>query len=235
MKKMKIILLITLKVILFIPANVFAQEEVENEKESPFSIGTDIVSSYVWRGTKLSGPALQPYLEYSVEGFTIGSWGSFGFNDQVAEADLYVSYNFGFGLSLGVTDYYYQGAPYFRYTTDSSSHAFELNLGYEIKGFSLSGNYILNDASKGGPLNMGGDMYFELGYGFKFFDIFIGAGNGWHTYEEYGESDEFGIVNAGISVAKDLKITDSFSLPLSAALIFNPQAETFSVVGTISF
>ncbi len=27
----------------------------------------------------------------------------------------------------------------------------------------------------------GGDMYFELGYAFKYFGIYLGAGDGWHT------------------------------------------------------
>lgn len=233
MKKMKLSFLTALTAICLISFDLYAQEE--SEKESPFSFGTDIVSSYVWRGTKLSGPALQPYLEYSIAGLTIGSWGSFGFNDQVAEADLYASYSFNYGLSIGITDYYYQGAPYFRYTTDSSSHAFELNLGYEIKGFSFSGNYIINKASEGGPANMGDDLYFELGYSFEYFDVFIGAGNGWHTFEDPGKSDVFEIVNIGISASKELKIAESFSLPVSVTVILNPQTETFNIVGTISF
>ncbi len=29
---------------------------------------------------------------------------------------------------------------------DNGSHAFEINLGYEIKGFSIAGNYIVNEA-----------------------------------------------------------------------------------------
>lgn len=234
MKKLKFTLLTFLVLTLLYPSNTFSQEKVEVEKTSPFSIGTDIVTSYVWRGTKLSGPALQPYLEYSIAGFTVGSWNSFGFNDQVAEADLYASYRFDFGLSIGLTDYYVQGTPYFRYTTDSSSHAFEINLGYEINSFTISGNYITNDASKGLG-NIGGDTYIELAYGFKYFNVFIGAGNGWHTLESLNTGDEFAVVNIGVSASKELKLTESFSLPISGAIVLNPQTETFNVVGTISF
>ena len=138
-------------------------------------------------------------------------------------------------MSIGITDYYYQGTPYFRYTTDSSSHAFEINLEYKIKGFIISGNYIINKASKEGPANMGGDLYFELSYGFKHFDIFIGAGNGWHTFEHPGKGDVFEICNIGVSSSKELHITKSFSLPVSGAVILNPQTETFNIVSTVSF
>ena len=198
---------------------VNAQEKV-TEKENPFSVGVDVVSSYVWRGTKFSGPAVQPYLEFGKGGFAIGSWGSFGFGDEVSEADLYVSYAFDFGLSLGVTDYYYQGTPYFRYSTDSASHAFEVNAGYELADFTISANYIVNDASQGGPANAGSDLYFELGYSFGDFDVFVGAGDGWHTSD-----GEFNVCNVGILVTKEIK-----SIPVFGSVILNPEKESFDIV-----
>ncbi len=228
MKTLKKSMLVVLSTTLLISSSLYAQED--STKESPFSVGTDIVTSYVWRGTKYSGPAFQPCIEYGVGGLTIGSWGSFGFTDQVAEADLYLSYGFDFGLSLGLTDYYYQGNDYFKYTDTTASHAFEVNLGYETGGFSLGANYILNDAHAGGPANSGGDMYFELGYGFKNLDVFVGAGNGWHTSD-----GEFGLCNIGIGTSKDIKITDSYSLPVSGQVVLNPERKEFNIVVGISF
>ena len=212
--------------------SLFAQEE---ESSSPFSVGGDIVSSYVWRGSKIgSGPNIQPYVELALGNFTIGSWGSFSYHEggDFMEADLYASYGFDFGLSLGVTDYFYQGPdyPYFRYDTDSASHAFELNLGYEIGSLSISANYILNDASMGGPANAGSDMYFELGYAFEYFDIFVGAGDGWHTSDA-----EFALCNIGISTSSEIEISDKFSLPVSGAVIINPEKEEFNLVVGVSF
>lgn len=228
MKTLKKSLLIALTTLILISSNAFAQEEIK--KESPFSVGTDLVSSYVWRGTKFSGPAIQPFVEYSVAGLTIGSWGSFGFADQVAEADLYLSYGFNFGLSLGVTDYYYQGSPYFDYTDTIASHAFEINLGYEISNFSIAANYILNDAHAGGPANSGADMYFELGYAFEFFDVFVGAGDGWHTSD-----GKFGLCNIGIGTSKEVKITDNYSLPIFGQVLLNPEREELNIVVGLSF
>lgn len=215
--------------------NINAQEEetvVQEESTSPFSVGVDLVSSYVWRGVKYSGPALQPMVEYGVGGFTIGAWGSFGMglvNEAVNEADLYAGYEFESGLNIGVTDYYYQGSSYFEYSDSISSHAIEVNLGYEIQGFTVSANYIVNNSEYGAG-SKGNDMYFELGYEFKNFNVFIGAGDGWHT-----STNEFEVCNIGISANKELKLTDKFSLPVSGFLSINPQLESLNVVAAISF
>jgi hypothetical protein len=209
------------------PINLNAQEE---EKSSPFDVGGDLVSSYLWRGTKFgTGPAVQPYLSFAVGGFTIGGWGSYSFGaSSFAEADIYLSYGFDFGLSIGVTDYYFPGTKYGDYSVETGAHAFEINLGYEIKGFAISANYILNEA--GGAGSSGGDMYFEAGYSFSYFGVHVGAGDGWHT-----STGNFEVTNIGLTAAKDIAITDKFSLPVSGALIWNPQREQYHVVVGISF
>ncbi len=121
---------------IFTPGNLNAQQE---DSSSPFSVGGDLVSSYLWRGTKFgTGPAIQPYVELGLGNFSIGGWGSYCFtSDEAAEADLYLSYGFDFGLSIGMTDYYFPGTDYFEYSTESGAHAFEINLGYELMDFPL--------------------------------------------------------------------------------------------------
>ncbi len=212
-----------------------AQEE---DKDSSFSVGADFYSNYIWRGTKFgTGPAFQPSVKFTSGGLTLGSWGSFDANGYT-EADIYASYAFDFGLSIGITDYYF-GAPYFTFGSDSSSHAFEANLGFVIGDLSLSGNYILNKSDKMdtegniiGAGSVGGDLYFEAGYTFTGFKIFAGAGNGWHTLDS--DEDEFGICNVGLSTWKEIKITDSFSIPVTGSVIWNPHAEQFFIVAGFS-
>jgi uncharacterized protein (TIGR02001 family) len=209
------------------PMNLRAQEEGSS---SPFSVGGDLVSSYLWRGTQFgTGPAIQPYLELALGNFTIGGWGSYSFgNSSFAEADIYLAYGFDFGLSIGLTDYYYPGTEYFDYSTETGAHAFELNLGYEIGGFSLAANYIFNEAGNAG--SAGSDLYFEAGYGFEYFSLFAGAGDGWHTAE-----GDFMLCNIGIASEAEINITEKFSLPVSGALIWNPDKEQFHVVVGVSF
>lgn len=200
----------------------------EGEKESPITVGADFVTTYVWRGSAFSGPSIQPSVDFTKGGFSIGAWGSQGY-DGFQEADLYVSYGFDFGLSLGLSDYYYPGTEYFDYSDSTGAHAFEINGGYEIGGFSLSANYILNEA--GGAGSAGGDIYFELGYSFDILDVFIAAGDGWHS----ADPDEFTVCNIGITASKDIAVTDKFSLPMFGSLILNPDKEQFFIVAGISF
>lgn len=195
-------------------------------KAQSLEVGADVVSSYVWRGTQFSGLSVQPGVTFSKGGFSLGAWGSAGL-DGFLEMDLFASYEFDFGLSVGITDYYFPGTDYFDLSKATGAHGFELNLGYGIKDFSLSANYMLNEA--GGAATAGGDMYVELGYAFKSFSIFAGAGNGWHTPD-----GGFSLVNVGLSTSKDIKITDSFTLPLSGSVILNPKTQQFFIVAGIT-
>ena len=230
MKKSQVstgVLMLVIIALLTTSVDIKAQEE---QKSSPFSAGGDLVSSYLWRGTKFgTGPAIQPYLELALGNFTIGGWGSYCFTtDEAAEADLYLSYGFDFGLSVGLTDYYFPGTDYFDVSDSTGAHAFEVNLGYEIGGFSIAANYMLNEA--GGAGTSGGDLYFELGYGFKHFSLFAGAGDGWHSTD-----GSFALCNLGIAAEKEIKLSENFSLPVIGALIWNPDREQFHVVVGISF
>jgi len=217
--KRKIIVLTLLFVFMF-SLSMNAQEE------SSWSTGVDLYSSYVWRGTKFgSGPAVQPSVKFNTGGLTLGVWGSFDASGYT-EADPYISYSFPFGLSLGLTDYYYPGIDGSALFSDDS-HAAEINMGYTLKGLSLSANYILNEAPI--PASTGGDLYFQAGYAFNNFNISIGAGDGWHTSDA-----EFNICNIAIGTSKTIEITDKFSIPVNGSVIVNPEREQLYVVVGIS-
>jgi len=227
MRKLKITFMMLSAMFLFSITNVSAQEETAGE-ESPVSVGVDVVSSYVWRGSALSGPSFQPSVKFSKSGFTAGVWGSFDFAGTYGEADPYLSYTTPFGLTLGLTDYYITSADLFNVSDTAGAHGLEINAGYEIKGFTLSGNYIINEAPGVGTI--GGDTYLQLGYNFKNFNVFLGAGNGWHTSDT-----EFKVCNIGIGATKEIKVTDSFSIPVFGQIIVNPDKEKLFLVVGFSF
>lgn len=225
MKNFRVLLLTLTIAFGAIFSTVNAQEE---EASSPISVGADIVSTYVWRGTAYSGPSIQPYVDLTLGGFSIGAWGSQGY-DGFQEMDAYLAYGFDFGLSLGLTDYYYPGSPLFELGDSISSHAFEINAGYEIGSFTIGANYILNNSSNGAG-SAGNDMYFELGYSFSILDVFVGAGDGWHTTD-----GEFAVCNVGVSASKEIAFSDKFSLPMFGSVIVNPESEQFYIVAGVSF
>ena len=216
----KKITLVVFAILAIFALNVNAQEE---ESKSSFTAGADFYSNYVWRGSALgTGPAFQPSVKFNTGGLTIGVWGSFDAAGY-AEADPYISYAFSNGLSIGVTDYYYPRAGG-SFASDSTN-AVEINLGYTIGGLSLSANYIVNEASV--AASAGEDKYFQAAYAFKNFNVFVGAGDGWHTSD-----GEFAVCNVGLGTGKVIKITDSFSIPVTGQVIFNPEKnQMFMVVG----
>ncbi len=199
------------------------------------NVGVDIFNRYVWRGVEYgSSPSIQPTIEYSKGIFSIGAWGAYATGissngSYFAEADLFVSLSFENGLSIGLSDYYYPGSSWFEFDKEISSHAFELNLGYETGKFSFGGNYILND-SRFGAGSQGGDMYFEAGYSSGTFKAHIGGGDGWHTL-----NNNFQICNIGFVGEKELKLTETFSIPLSGTIIMNPNTEQLFLVVGVSF
>lgn len=226
---MKKILMITASVLLlisFIP-NVQAQEE-----ESNWSTGLDIYSSYIWRGAKFgSGPAFQPSVEFSTGGFAIGAWGSVNSStDEALEMDLYASYAVG-GLTIGLTDYYFGGD----WTEYKTMHYLEPSLSYSVGGFSLSGYYMFLAGTEASEdmeetsFGSEGDMYFEAGYSFPNVDFKLGAGNG-----QYTTDGDFGICNLSVGTSKEVKLTESFSLPVSGAVILNPSTGGFFITVGIS-
>jgi hypothetical protein len=225
MKKTMMIFMGVIALVIISTTGLQGQDENINSK---FSVGADLYSNYIWRGSKFGqGPSIQPSVKFATGGLTVGVWGSFDASGY-AEADPYISYTLPVGLSFGLTDYYYPGLMFFDVSDTSGSHALEVNAGFTKGGLSLSANYIVNEA--GGAASAGGDMYFQAGYAFSNFNLFVGAGDGWHTSD-----GEFAICNVGLGTSKTIKLTDSFSIPVSGQVILNPEKEQMYVVIGFSF
>lgn len=222
---------LSLLLALTISTNTFAQDVEVNA-------GIDLYSTYIFRGKAFDGLSLQPLIEMSKNGFILGAWGSQGFSNKLnglesdtlegskpfQEIDLYAGFEFSNGLYLGVTDYYYLGSAW----GDSDSHAFEINASYSVSAINFSGNYILHGAANVG--SKGNDMYFEIGYSFEQADLFIGAGDGWHS-----RTSDFAVVNVCITTSNIFEITDSFSIPISGSIVLNPDTEQLYMLVGFSF
>ena len=105
-------------------------------QDSPeLSMGTDIVSRYIWRGQKLGDVSLQPTLGVSYKGLSLTAWGSVGLSEpkDTKEFDLTLAYTVG-GFNVGITDYWFDSAgdKYFVYGAHSTAHTFEANIGYDF-------------------------------------------------------------------------------------------------------
>ena len=202
--------------------HVHAQEE----KSSSLSASVDLVSSYIWRGTRQgTGPHLQPMVEYSAGSFAGGVWGTFDLHGY-KEVDLYAEYDLPGGFSIGLQDYWMADQPISDITAESGSHALEATVGYESEHVSLNANYVLNEA--GGAGSYGCDFYIESRFSFDYFSVFLGAGNGWHSND-----GSFKACNVGIETGWEIDVNDSFSIPVTAQMCYNP--DTGSMFFTAGF
>ena len=218
MKKVSLLLLVSI----LLGGSYFVSAQ---DAKGAWSANADIVSSYIFRGTKQgdpSGLSIQPTVKYTSGVFSIGAWGSGDLTTgSPEEADLFALFSLKSGLTFGVTDYHYNNTNLF----GSKQHAFEANAGYTNGKFSLNGNYIFNAASGA----VGDDKYFEAGYQFASAKLFVGAGDGWYTND-----GTFQACNIGISTTKTLKFSETFSIPFTGSIIVNPNREKIYYVIGIS-
>ena len=208
-------------------ATTLAQDKVET------TISGDIVSSYIWRGQDLGNVSLQPTLGISYKGLSLSAWGSVGLTDSndTKEFDLTLSYTLG-GLNIGITDYWFNAGldpdnRYFKYDAHSTNHLFEANIGYDFGLLALQWytNFAGNDGSnKDGKRAY--SSYVEAIVPFSLAGIAWTATAGavpWAT-TSYGTTG-FAVTNLALRATKDIKITDTFSVPLFAEVSGNPCSQ----------
>ena len=228
------------KIVLIASALVASVAPLHAEIET--SISADVVSEYVWRGVKCGDAAIQPTLAVSAAGVELSAWGSVGIANlfDTKELDLTLSYSIA-GASVGVTDYWFSAGTepygrYFKYKEDATNHVFEAFAGYDF-GFasiSLYADFAGNDFKANGDRAF--SSYCELAAPFSALGADWTATLGFVPMESpmYG-TEGFAVTNISLSTEKSIDVTESFSLPVSAGLTFNPCSEMAYFVVGISF
>jgi len=210
-----------------------------------------------------NSPVIQPSVSLGIKGFELGAWGSYTLSgdNRSQEMDLYLSYTCPSNMfTATVTDYYFpvegQDYKYFDYKKNSTGHIFEGSLSFNgtekfpvtiLAAMNFYGADAISLNSDNTKKGIQYSTYFELGYSFNVNDIALNTFVGFtpNTPETANAATGFvgetgfygskaGIVNLGLTGSKELKITDSFTLPISASVITNPQAEKIYFVLGIS-
>lgn len=202
-----------------------AQDEVET------SVSADVVSQYYWRGQDLGEVSFQPTLGISYKGLSLTAWGSAEINKNFdnKELDLTLAYSTG-GFNIGITDYWIgtKGSKYFKYSAHETLHTFEANIGYDFGPVALQ--WYTNFAGADG-VNTDGDRayssYIEASAPFTLGGCDWTAAIGAVPYATsfYSNASGFAVTNVSVKAAKDIKITDSFSVPVFAQVAVNPSTE----------
>lgn len=212
-------------------------------QEISTTIGSDIVSSYIWRGQDLGGVSLQPTLGLEYKGISLSAWGSVGLADpaDTKEFDITLGYTIG-GLNIGITDYWFNAGldpqdRYFKYDAHGTNHVFEANIGYDFGVVSaqwytnISGNDGVNKDGKRAY-----SSYFEVAAPFKLATCDWTATVGAVPYatDFYG-TNGFAVTNLAVRASKDIKVTDSFSIPIFGEVSANPCSQKAYLVVGMSF
>lgn len=218
---------------------------VNSQSEIEVDFGADIVNSYVWRGFKNAGASVQPALGVGIGGFTLGAWGSMDFTskDGTKEVDFSASYEAA-GFRFAVTDYWWDGEGQYRYFSypegGNAGHMLEGTIGYTLpESFPLSVTWNTFFLGKGNKKENGDNCYstyVELTYPFSVQGIDMGISAGFTPWENatLGTSKGFKFTSVMLHASKNIKITDSYSLPVFTNIIANPAQEDIHFVFGIS-
>ncbi len=221
-----------MKKIFIIALSVMSSFAVHAQDEIETTISGDIVSNYIWRGQDLGSAALQPTLGVSYKGLSLTAWGSVGLVNpaDTKEFDLTLAYTIG-GLNIGVTDYWFNAGldpdnRYFKYDAHGTNHVFEANIGYD---FGLASLQWFTNFSGNDGVNKDGkraySSYVEVVVPFKLSAIDWTATAGavpFATDFYNGGTSGFAVTNLALKATKDIKVTDTFSIPVFGQIAANP-------------
>ena len=227
MKKVKRLWLMAIAVLMSTAATAQESESVET------AIAADVVNQYIWRGVDAGNVSLQPTLGVAYKGLSLTAWGSVGLSESsdTKEFDFTLGYTTG-GLNVGITDYWFSvgqdpDARYFKYDAHGTNHVFEAFVGYDFGV--VSAQWYTNFAGNDG-VNKDGkraySSYFEVNAPFRLATCEWTATLGAVPYATttYGTTG-FAVTNIGLKATKDIKVTDTFSIPVFAGVIGNPCAQ----------
>lgn len=204
-----------------------AQDEIET------TISGDIVSSYIWRGQDLGSAGFQPTLGVAYKGLSLTAWGNYGLVNTLdtKEFDLTLAYSIG-GFNVGVTDYWFDRGGldpqnrYFKYDAHGTNHVFEANIGYDFGFASLQWftNFTGNDYKVDGERAY--SSYVEVVVPFNLSAIEWTATAGAVPTESviYG-TNGFAVTNVSLKATKEIKVTDTFSIPVFGQVVGNPCSQ----------
>ncbi|MBO6187678.1 MAG: hypothetical protein J6O23_04140 [Prevotella sp.] len=208
-------------------ATALAQDRVET------TIKGDFVNEYIWRGLKLGDVAVQPTLGVGYKGLSLTAWGSYGLSnkDDTKEMDLTLAYSTG-GLNIGVTDYWFSAGldpdnRYFRYNAHSTNHVFEAFASYDFGVASVGWytNFAGNDGTnKDGKRAYSSYVEAVVPFSLAGVDWTATAGAVPYASTYYGTTG-FAVTNVTLRATKDIRVSDSFSIPVFGQLTGNPCAQ----------
>lgn len=218
--------------------------------KSPFGLGLDLQTKYVWRGMEMmsedSAPVLFPSVNYSWNGLFVYAMGGYAVNGKYAEVDLGISYTWK-DITLAFNDYYYPtvNSKHDEYFSggNHTGHWLEGCLSYApeklplwatLSTFFAGADKYLDSSLKE---KQAYSTYLEIGTYYDFLKynriaLGVGAALNKSCYNDY--EHDFSVCNLELKYTYNLRLKGDWSLPLSAAYIYNPVFDKSFVNFTVN-
>lgn len=205
---------------------------------SPFGLGLDLQTKYVWRGMEMipsdSAPVLFPSANYSWKGLFVYVMGGYAVNGKYAEVDAGVSYTLS-AFTLALNDYYYptidQKKDEYVHGGRHSGHWLEACLTYApekiplwvtLSNFFYGADKYVNDK---GNEKQAYSTYLEVGTYYDFIKsnriaLTVGAALNKSCYNDY--EHDFSICNLELKYTYNIGFKSGWTLPVGVGYIYNP-------------
>ncbi len=220
--------------------------------KSPFGLGLDVQTKYVWRGMEMmtedSAPVLFPSINYSYKGLFIYAMGGYAINGKYAEVDLGASYTLDNGIGFTFNDYYY---PAVDTNQDEylgggkhTGHWLEAVVSYTpgkipfwatLSNFFYGADKYIND---NGKEKQAYSTYLELGTYYDFLNynrISFTLGTALNKSCYNGYEHDFSVCNLELKYTYNVNFKSGWTLPLNVAYIYNPVFDKSFVNFTANF
>lgn len=244
----------------FLPCVTKASERSETHEtnnwggkliQSPFGLGLDLQTKYVWRGMEMmtedAAPVLFPSVNYSWNGLYVYAMGGYAVNGKYAEVDLGLSYTLN-SFTLGVNDYYYpsvdsQQDTYFG-GGKNTGHWFEATLSFapeKIPFIATLSNFFAGAdkyTNAEGKEKQAYSTYLELGTYYDFLHsnrVALNVGTALNKSCYNGYEHDFSVCNLELKYTYTVAFNNGWSLPLNVAYIYNPVFDKSFVNFTANF
>jgi hypothetical protein len=226
-----------------VSASIVAATEITSPSRLDFNVG--VATSHLWRGLVINdGMTAMGFVHLALDenqNFTTGVWGGAGFDGDYREINYYVQYQKN-NLSIALWNLFnttgIETPMVFNYDKLTTTHIIDLRTSYRFpKAFPLriEADVFLYTGKNDRELDFNNNYnsrystYVELSYPVVEnqkvnASLYIGgvfALDGSSNLYRADQSKDFGIVNTGFRLTKDISVLN-YKLPVSATAMWNP-------------
>ncbi len=190
----------------------------------------DFVSSYIWRGLELCKASVQPGLTLGYRGFELEFWGDYELTGKgdYREIDVTLWYSVG-KFKFKLQDIWSNSGPdllnrYFMYEANSTNHTFEGSVGYDFGLVRMEWNTVFaghDGLNKSGKRAYSSYFLADVPFRLAGFDCEGSLGVVPYASTMYYTTG-FAVTNVELKVSRDIKVTDTFRIPVYIDVVANP-------------